>query len=257
MGFFPKPDRAPEEGAELPRKTGLARFWEILSRDLMSFFKAGFLALLGAVPFAAGLVFALYSHAMVLAPLTGLLGGLVAGPQLCGLADTILRSVRDEPGFWWHCYRRAWRRSAKHALLPGALGGMLLSTQIFLLLHAGALGATAGTRAALIAGFLLTLGLATYLWPLLALMELPFPLLVKDAALLFLGQLPRSLAALAVQGLYWGVVVWFFPLAAPLLPFTSLWLPTLPAVLLIYPGIESSFHIEQRLREAGGSGEEQ
>ena len=93
------------------------------------------------------------------------------------------------------------------------------------------------------------MGLSTYLWPLLALMELPFPLLIKDAALLFLGQLPRSAAALAVEVLYWAVVIWFFPLAAPLLPFTSLWLPTLPAVLLIYPGIETAFRIEENLRE--------
>ena len=121
--------------------------------------------------------------------------------------------------------------------------------QIFLFVHAGALGITAPVEAALVAGFLLLTGLSTYLWPLLALMELPFPLLIKDAALLFLGQLPRSAAALAVEVLYWAVVIWFFPLAAPLLPFTSLWLPTLPAVLLIYPGIETAFRIEEKLRE--------
>lgn len=38
-------------------------------------------------------------------------------------------------------------------------------------------------------------------------------------------------------------------MAAPLLPFTSLWLPTLPAILLIYPGIETAFRIEEKLRE--------
>ena len=133
--------------------------------------------------------------------------------------------------------------------LQAVLAGALLSTQIFLFVHAGALGITAPVEAALVAGFLLLTGLSTYLWPLLALMELPFPLLIKDAALLFLGQLPRSAAALAVEVLYWAVVIWFFPLAAPLLPFTSLWLPTLPAVLLIYPGIETAFRIEEKLRE--------
>lgn len=248
MEFFSNNGRAPQEGAELPRKRGLARLWEILSRDFMSFFKAGFLALLGVAPLIAGTIFALSAGTMVLAPVLGLVGGLVAGPELCGLADTILRSLRDEPGFWWHVYKRSWRRNARAALLPGALGGALLSCQIFLLFHAGALGVTPAAGAALLTGLLLLLGLSAYLWPLLALMELPFPLLIKDTALLFLGQLPRSLAALAVEGLYWGAVIWFFPLAAPLLPFTNLWIPTLPAVLLVYPGIESAFHIEEKLQ---------
>lgn len=252
MGFFPNLDNAPREGAELPRKRGLARLWEMLSRDFMSFFKAGFLALLGAVPFMAGLAFALYSHVAVFALLAGLLGGALAGPQLCGLADTILRSARDEPGFWWHIYKRSWRRSARASLLPGALGGALLSSQIFMLFHAGALGLNPVTGAALVAGFLLVLGLSVYVWPLLALMELPFPLLVKDAALLFLGQLPRSAAALAIEGAYWGVIIWFFPLAVSLLPFTNVWLPTVPAILLVYPGIESAFHIEEQLRQMDG-----
>lgn len=249
MGFFSDDCEAPREGTELPRKRGLPRLGELVIRDFMSFFKAGFLALLGAVPFIVGTILALYARQMVMAPAAGLAGGLIAGPQLCALADTILRSLRDEPGSWWRVYRRSWRRSARAALLPGALAGALLSTQIFLFVHAGALGITAPVEAALVAGFLLLTGLSTYLWPLLALMELPFPLLIKDAALLFLGQLPRSAAALAVEVLYWAVVIWFFPLAAPLLPFTSLWLPTLPAVLLIYPGIETAFRIEEKLQE--------
>lgn len=249
MGFFPHLDKAPEEGREMPRKKGVARLWELLGRDFLSFFKAGFLALAGAVPFIVGVIFSLTSHVLLFAPLAGLIGGLAAGPQLCGLADTILRALRDEPGFWWHRYKRAWRRNARASLLPGALGGALLSTQIFLLFHAGALGISLATGAALIAGFLLVLGLSVYVWPLLALMELPLSLLIKDAALLFLGRLPRSLAALAIEGAYWGVVIWFFPLAVSLLPLTNLWLPTVPALLLVYPGIESSFHIEEQLQK--------
>ena len=76
---------------DAPRKTGFPRFWETLSR----------------------------------APVCGLLGGAIAGPELCALADTILRGLRDEPGFWWHTYRRAWKRSAKASLLP-ALPGLFL-----------------------------------------------------------------------------------------------------------------------------------
>lgn len=120
MGFLPNHERTPER--DLPRKRGFPRFLELLGRDFWKYFKAGFLALLGALPFLIGMSFALQSHVLLFAPAAGVIGGAIAGPGLCGLADTILRSLRNEPGFWWHLYRRAWKRNAKASLLPGALG---------------------------------------------------------------------------------------------------------------------------------------
>lgn len=251
MGFFPNLDQAPtEEEQEILRKKGFARLFELLGRDFWKFFKAGFLALLGSIPFLVSMLLALSSHVLLFAPLGGLIGGALAGPQMCGLADTLLRSLRDEPGFWWHIYKRAWRRNAKSALLPGAAGGVLLGTEGFLLFHAGILGLNTITGAALVAGMLITLGLSLYIWPLLALMELTFPQLVKNAGLLFLGQLPRSLGALAIVSVYLGVVLRYFPLAISLLPITNFWLPITPALLLIYPGIKVEFHIEDKIRDA-------
>ncbi len=181
MRFFPDFDREGPDG-DLPRKTGLPRFWEVLSRDFGDIFRAGLLALLGGVPFLVGLAFSLTSHVLLFAPVCGFVGGAVAGPQLCGLADTILRGLRDEPGFWWHTYRRAWKRSA------------------------------------------------------------------KDALLLFLGQLPRSVGALAILAGYLGLMTRFFTLAVTILPFTNLWIPMFPALFLIYPGIDENFRIEEQLR---------
>ena len=245
MGFLPNHERAPQR--DLPRKTGLPRLWETLSRDFWDLFRAGFLALLGCVPFLLGLAYSLSSHVLIFAPLLGLLGGALAGPELCGLADTVLRGLRDEPGFWWRTYRRAWVRNAKASLLPGALGGGLLSTQMFFLFHAGALQIGTAMGAALAAGVLLVLAVSLYLWPQLALMELSFSQLIKNSALLFIGQLPRSLAALAVLAVYLGLTARFYLFAVTLLPLTNLWLPVLPALFLIYPGINENFQIEEKL----------
>lgn len=245
MGFLPNHEHAPER--DLPRKTGLPRLWETLSRDFWDLFRAGFLALLSCAPFLLGLAYSLTAHVLIYAPLFGLLGGAIAGPELCGLADTVLRGLRDEPGFWWRTYRRTWVRNVRASLLPGALGGGLLSTQIFFLFHAGALGISTATGAALAAGILLVLAVSLYLWPQLALMELSFPQLVKNSALLFLGQLPRSVAALAVLAGYSWLSARFYLFAVSLLPFTNLWLPALPALFLIYPGINENFQIEEKL----------
>ena len=160
MGLFPRFDeQVPEPSENLPRKTGLARLWQLASRDLWGNFLAGLLALLGCVPFAGGLVLAVIASSMPLAPLCGLVGGAIAGPELCGLADTLLRGLRDDVGrAWWPTYRRAWRRNAKTALLPGALGGALLSAQIFTLLHAGALAIDLVTSVALVLGIVISDG---------------------------------------------------------------------------------------------------
>lgn len=185
---------------------------------------------------------------MVFAPLSGLIGGALAGPELCGLADTILRGLRDEPGFWWHTYKRVWKRNAKASLLPGAAGGLLMSMQVFLLFHAGALQLSAASGAELAAGLLLVLAVSIYLWPQLALMDLDFFQLLKNSGLLFLGQLPRNIAALAILAGYLGLMLRFFPLSVSLLPLLNLWLPVFPALFLTYPGISRSFRIEEKLQ---------
>lgn len=254
MGFLPNYDRAPAE--PLPRRQGIRRLFELLGRDFWAFFRAGFLALVGAVPYLLGMFLAVSSHVLLFALLTGIIGGALAGPQLCGLADTILRALRDEPGFWWHTYRRAWKRNAKECLLPGAILGTLLSMQLFFLLHAGMLELSGGTGAMLAAGALITTGLALYVWPQLALMDLSLGKLAKNAALLFVAQLPRSLGGLACLAGYGILMLWLFPLSTTLLPLTNLWLPAVPALFLIYPGLDSSFAIEETLARRAAGGEE-
>ena len=130
---FDKPGPGVPENA--PRKKGLARFWEMFTRDGTAFWCAGMLALLGAVPYMAGVWFAVATHAVLPLLLAGVVGGAVMAPQLVGLNDTILRSLRDEPGYWWATYRRAWKRNAKASLLPGVVFGLLLGAEIFSLFH--------------------------------------------------------------------------------------------------------------------------
>lgn len=247
MGFLPD-FNVPGPRQDQPRKRGIFRFFETLTRDFKDIFRAGFLALAGCVPFALGVGYSVVTRTMLLAPVLGLLGGMIAGPELCGLADTILRGFRDEPGFWWHTYKKTWRRNVKACLFPGGVGGTLLGMQLYLLAHARTLGLDLLTGAGLAAGILLVLGISLYLWPLLALMELSFLQLVKNSALLFLGQFPRSMAALAILAVYlWGMVQ-FIILTAPILPLTNLWLPVLPALFLIYPGMNEAFQIEDKIK---------
>ncbi len=60
MGLFTRNFDKPGPGVspDAPRKKGAARFFEILGRDFSTIWLAGILAMLGGLPFAAGVWFA-------------------------------------------------------------------------------------------------------------------------------------------------------------------------------------------------------
>ena len=170
MGFGrPGPGVRPDE----PRKKGMLRLLEILSRDMWSFFRAGFLALVSFIPFMVLVMLAIDTRALIFVLAAGLIGGPLAMPQIVGLADTVLRSLRDEPGYWWVTYRRAWKRNLKACVVPGILCGLLLAMQVFLFFILLETGTSSPSWVATIVGFFITLGLTFYIVPQLALVDLP------------------------------------------------------------------------------------
>lgn len=79
-------------------KVGAARFFELLGRDLWPFYKASILCVLGFAPGYAAVLFSTMAASLPLCLLSGAVGGLIAAPVFCGMLDTILRALRDEPG---------------------------------------------------------------------------------------------------------------------------------------------------------------
>lgn len=260
MGLFSRNYNRPGPGvrADEPRKKGFARLFELLGRDFGSYFKAGFLAFLSALPFILGMAFAIVTHVVLYVLIAGILGGMLAAPQICGMADTILRSLRDEPGYWWTTYRRAWKNNAKASLLPGAIIGLILALQLFTLFHMSSLNGGLFTWVMMILGAFLTIGMACYIFPQITLLDMSFGSILKNSVLLLLGYLPRSAGAIAITLVYWVVMLLFFPLSLFILPFTSFWLPMLPSLLVIYPAFEKSFNLEatiSQMREARLNGD--
>ena len=249
MGLFSQRFDRPGPGIDpdTPRKKGAARFFEILGRDFGTIWLAGLLAMISGLPFAMGLWFAVATHSIVPMVLAGVLGGMIAAPQIVGLNDTILRALRDEPGYWWATYRRAWKRNAKASLLPGAICGLLLAVQLFTALSLD-LSSNLVLGALLLAGLLLLAGIAQYLYAQVALLELSFGGILRNALMLFLGYLPRSALGLMWQVIYWTAVALLWPLSGFALVLTSLWLPALLSLMAIYPPLDKSFDLEKTIR---------
>lgn len=248
MGLFHQNFDKPGPGISpnAPRKKGAARYFEVLTRDFSTFWMAGLLAMISSLPFALGLWFAVTTHSLIPMLLAGILGGMLAAPQIVGLNDTVLRALRDEPGYWWVTYRRAWKRNAKAALLPGAICGLLLAMEIFTAFHTET--GSVAVMVAIFVALILLAGIAQYLYAQVALVDLPFSSLLKNSLMLFLGYLPRSALGILWQGLYWAAIALFWPLSGAVLILTSLWLPCSLSLLAIYPALNKSFDLEAKIK---------
>lgn len=85
---------------ERGRLVGIDRYQDVLGRNWKRFFLTGLLTVLGCLPLAAGVGYAILSSSVLVLLPAGILGGAIAGPFLACLYDSILRALRDAPGTW-------------------------------------------------------------------------------------------------------------------------------------------------------------
>lgn len=250
MGLFkidyskPGPGVRPNE----PRKKGISRILELLGRDVLSYWKAGTLLLLSMTPLALGLPLALGSHSLGLMALVGIIGGMLVGPQICGLSDTILRSLRDEAGYWWYTYRKSWKQNVQNSLIPGAITGLLCSSILFLLYH-GINTTHTFLLGAFVVGTFLSIAVLILVWMQIPVMKLSFLIMVRNA-LFLIGSAPtRMLTAVAIQILYWGGIWIFAPISFPIIILTGMWMPFFLGEFAFYHYFEKCFQLESEIRK--------
>lgn len=237
----PGPGVSPDE----PRKTGAARLFEVIGRDFGPFFVTGLLALLSALPFVVCLYLAVDTHALIFVLAGGVLGGMLAAPALCALADIVLRSLRDEPFYWWDAWRRCYKRNGKACLVPGAIFGTLIGLDLFLFMHL----VKTSQLVLLMIALVFLCAVALYIVAQIALLELPLLGYFRNALLLAIGWLPRTLAAMVVLLGHSLLVYLFYPISAIEMLLLGSWFPILWALFLVYPAFEKSFHIEESIKK--------
>lgn len=235
-----EPSPANRDPAMFDRKKGLMRVFELMNRDGMKFFKAGVLAVVGLIPFMAVILLTLVAENPLV--LLGLIpAGMLAGPEMCGLADTIMRSMRDEIGWWWwDTYKTAWKRNARSSVLPGAIFGVLAGTQIYSIYIVALLPNQVEEFWGLFAAMMVELGVFSFYMPMLACMELPFGTLVRNCFVLFFNHPIKSLLSAFVQLLYFGLMLVWFPLTS-ILVLVSFWMPILWSYSILYPALDKHF----------------
>lgn len=233
------------EGVELPPKKGLMRIFELLEQDGGKFFKAGVLALLGLVPFYLAVMFAVANGALILLLLC-IPTGMLAMPQIAAAADTVMRSMRNEVGWWfWDTYKAVWKRNFRASLLPGAIGGLIIGLQIYCVYFLTLLKSPTADFLTLVAAIVIATGVAQFYLPMAVCMDLPFGALVRNCFVMFFCHPIKALLAAAVQVVYYGVMLIWFPLTLVILVMTSLWLPMLLGYSILYPAMDKELNLTE------------
>lgn len=235
---------------DTPRKKSVVRLVEILSRDLDGIFLSGSLALLACVPAVALVGLSLWMGSLPLCLLAACCTGWLVGPALTSLYDTILRALRDEPGFWWHTYKRVWKQNFKSSLLPGSIFTALwalISYAAFALPQMTNVSTSFALILLLDAVLLMTLG--SYFWMQNALFDSSVSKKLSNCVRMFLGFLPQTALSAAFQLGYWLLMAFLIPRCAFVFLLTGLWVPNLLAMMAVYTPIEKSLHLEALIQE--------
>lgn len=227
---------------------GFARFWKIFMTDSMHLLGAGALATAGFLPFALCLLIAVNSHSLLPLLIGGVVGGMLAAPQMCGVADTVLRATREDPNAWWVMYRRAWKRNAKSTLLPGAIFGLVFGLQVFIFAQADRVRLDLFVLIFMLIGAALALAIVSWLLPQLALMDLPFGRALLNSVLLCARYPLRTLGAGAAALAYFGCILLAFPYSLIIFLLLNFWFPQLVTTMIFYEPLNETFHAEEAIR---------
>lgn len=237
---------------ETVRQTGFNRYRQLLSSCFGSWWRVNLLTLLGFVPLAAGIFYAVASTSFLVLVPCSLLGGAIAGPFLAGLYDAVLRGLRDDPRPWLDCYRRAWRQNWKGALLPGALLGLALGVFAFMamLFWWAERAPSAGTLAMYFLALLIVLIFNTLYWPQLVLFQQTNAIRLRNCLLFCVKYFWPVLGVGILQLVYWAVFVLFAPWTLFLLPIPGIWYIVFLSQFLLYERMDAAYEIEKRCGES-------
>lgn len=230
-------------------KKGFFGFWNRFARDGWSWVFSGALAVAGALPYAIGLIVSVQTTSLLPMVIAAPLGGMLAAPELVCMADTLLRSMRDEDFLWWRAYRKSWARNFKSALLPGLIFGTLSAIQFFSLYYAMFIEPDITQIVWLGLSIFLTTAVLTYTVVISAAVDLKFPALIKAGVVLLFHKPLRTLAAVLLQLLYWAAAAWFYPKSLPVFIIFQFWFPMSVATAIIYPPVERAYDLENQIKK--------
>lgn len=247
MGLFISDNHDYDENV---RQTGFQRYKQLLSFHFGSWLKINLLTIVGFLPLAFGILYALLSSSILVLLPCSILGGAISGPFLAGLYDSILRGLRDDPQNVWKSYRRSWRQNWKESIIPGMLTGLMIGLLAFMgmLFWWAQTPPSLGTILLYLFSSTLFLMISMLYWPQLVLFEQSIFIRLKNCMLFVITYFWQVAAISLLQLAYWAVHVLFAPWTVLLLPFLGIWYIVFLSQFLIYKKMDEAFHIEEQFQ---------
>ena len=254
MGFFSSNinKAGPGVSKDEPRKKGIRRFFEIISREFRELIKVNLLFFLCALPSIALFTLGLFGNLEIVLILS-ILAAFPVGGAITASVFCITRMLRDDPGFLWDDFKRKFLENMWQAGIAGILTTAFIYAQIFFFWlpiiadWESAAGAWIITALVL---FLFVLMIAPYVFLQFAYIRLGTFTIVKNSIFLALSNLGRSFMGLILGLLPWGVMFMFFPITLvffPVIPFFFFVLSWLLSLMWIWPVFDKHFSVEETL----------
>lgn len=248
MGLFVAEDR---EYSEERRQVGFNRYKQLLSRHAKEWLVLNAITILGALPLAAGILFSIAASSILLLMPLSIVGGMIFGPFLSGLYDSILRRMRDDPMPWRMNYAKSWKQNLKGSLLPGAILGLL--TGLFCFMGMLFWWAEVSPPLSTIVMYLLSLGLVLSIvnlyWPQLVLFEQKNGVRLRNCLLFAIQNFSKVLGTALLQMLLMGFLLLFAPWTILTIPVIGLWYPVFFSQHMLYDRMNAAYGIEERFNK--------
>lgn len=230
------------------RRVGFDRYRQLLSFYTLRWMKVNLLTVAGALPLAAGITISLLTSSILVLIPASILGGMIFGPFLAGLFDSIMRGLRDAPGEWWTHYKKSWKQNALGSLFPGAVLGLLIGMFIFMVnvMWAAKTAPGWGTIALFIFSFFLFLIITTLYWPQLVLFRQSIGWRLKNMILFIAKHFWKVFGVALLELLYIALYVLFAPWTLTLVPFIGFWYILFTAELILYNDFNEDFRVEEQ-----------
>lgn len=249
MGLFFPQDEKRFTGV---RSLGFARYREVLEGSWKALFVVGFLSLVLFIPFACGMVYAVLSKSALVAIVSGVVGGAIAGPGLGCLYDLILRRLRNDMSDWWTCWKKAFRQNLVISILTGVVQCVFMGLVVFsgALMLWGATQPSLGTIAILLVGSIFLAAILTVWWPQAVLFTQKLGIRLKNTLFFILFHPGRVFGGAVLQVVYWLIMFLFLPWTAFVVPILGDWYIVFLAVFFIYRPLNKDFKVEEQIRAA-------
>lgn len=250
MGLLIPEDREYQDDR---RQVGFNRYKQLLSRHTGEWLTINLITLLGALPLALGIGFGIATSSILVLIPASLLGGMIFGPFLSGLYDSVLRRMRDDTMPWKKNYAKSWKQNALGSLIPGAVLGLLTGLYCFMgmLFWWATVAPSAMTVVFYLLSMAVVLSIVNLYWPQLVLFRQSGIIRLRNCLLFALQNFWKVLKVSALEILYIIALVLFAPWTLLLLPVTGLWYPVFFSMHLLYPKLDEAFEIEAQFSQKG------